>query len=220
MQSLVGIAALLAAAWGIAVGRSASTPLFFRIVTYGLACYALGTGYELLRDAVIAGGALGSDALGSLSATGFSIGLVGRAGAFFFLFSSYFGALDSLADGREPGLARYRLGALAAPAAVVGLGAWLSALLGLRPVALLALVPVAATSYYALKHLVMPDVEMGIIRVMRPYNACVLLICLLQPVTLLGADLGLAHGAACALAAAAVLAVMPLARNGVSKWFL
>ena len=82
-----------------------------------------------------------------------------------------------------------------------------------------ALVPVAATVYFAAKHLIMPDVEMGIIRVMRPYNGCVLAICLLQPLVLMGGGVPVLGIVACAATALATLASLPLARMGVGKWF-
>lgn len=233
MQSLIGAAALISTIFGLVQGTKRGIPLFFRIVTYGFACYAMGTLYDILRTALVSSGALPALALKQLSAAdpgavmplvtgqaGFSIGLIGYAGAFFFLFSSYVGALDTLADGREPKLRPYRLGALAAPVLIVLEGALLlpGARDAMAPMAL-ALIPVAGTSYFAAKHLVLPDIEMGIIRVMRPYNACVLAICILQPVVLLAAAGGIMHAAACLTTAAAVLAALPLARIGVAKWF-
>lgn len=233
MQALIGAAALISTVFGLVQGTKHGIPLFFRIVTYGFACYAVGTLYDILRTLLVDTGALPALALKQLAAApsesvmplvtgqaGFSVGLIGYAGAFFFLFSSYVGALDTLADGREPELSPYRMGSLAAPVLITVEGALL--LPGARDATLpaaIALIPVALTSYFAAKHLVLPDVEMGIIRVMRPYNACVLTMCILQPVVLLAQTGSAAHAVACLLTAAAVLAALPLARTGVAKWF-
>lgn len=230
---IIGAAALVAALYGAWHDRTAGTPLFFRIVTFGVACYALSTCYDALKDLIVATDSLPALALqqGSVlarpaesamplvtGAAGFSIGLVGYAGMFFFIFSSYFGALDSLADGGERRLRAYRWRALAAPLALAAIAGALSSVAGIEPFALAALIPAAGTSYFAAKHLIMPDIEMGIIRVMRPYNACMLALCMLQPAVLLLSG-GIGHLAACVLAAAATLAVLPLAAMGVRKWF-
>ena len=230
MQAVVGAAALIAAVYGLVTGSKKGTPLFYRIVTYAFACYALGTVYDALRMLIAETGALpgltsglsagGSSAMSFAAGSGgFSIGLVGYAGMFFFLFSSYFGALDSLADGRERAYRRYRLAALWAPACIVCEAVALSAFFSPHVFACIALIPVAATAYYAAKHLVMPDVEMGIIRVMRPYNGCILAICLLQPLVLMDGGVSALGIVACAVTALAALASLPSARSGVSKWF-
>lgn len=230
MQAVVGAAALIAAVYGLVTGSRKGMPLFYRIVTYAFACYALGTVYDALKAIIAGTGTLpeltlelaadGSAAMPfSAGPDGFSIGIVGYAGMFFFLFSSYFGALDSLADGRERAYRRYRLAALWAPALIVCEAVALSMLSGPNAYACVALVPVAATAYYAVKHLVMPDVEMGIIRVMRPYNGCILVICLLQPLVLMDGGASALGIVACAVTALATLASLPLTRSGVSKWF-
>lgn len=231
---VIGVAALVAALYGFWHGRATGTPLFFRIVTFGVACYALGTCYDVLKGLVIESSSLPSLALAQQAAeasasdeavmplltgaSGFTVGLIGYAGMFCFILSSYVGALDSLADGREARYRRYRLGALTAPVLIVCMAGVLSAAAGAMPFLLAVLVPVASTSYFAAKHLVMPDVELGIIRVMRPYNACMLVLCLLQPCILLVQE-GPVRLIAAALAAAATLSVLPLAAKGVRKWF-
>lgn len=237
MQALVGIAALLAFSYGLARGLRPATPLFFRIVTFGFGCYALGAGYDALLIALIDANALpelaliqgtfplqGAEATSLLAAGGeFSIGLLGYAGLFFFLGSSYYGALDSLADGREPAYRPYRAASLLAPAAIGAMAGALCASGTLSPLAAVALLPVAFTAYFAAKHLVIPDVEFGIIRVMRPYNACILALCLAQPAALItpGDSLThLLHFAALAVTALTILAALPLAHRGVAKWFI
>ena len=82
------------------------------------------------------------------------------------------------------------------------------------------LVPSAATIYFAGKHLIMPDVEMGIIATMRPYNAVIVALCITQMILLFGNMEGAWAWAAEAVNAVLVAASLPLARKGVRKWFI
>lgn len=201
--------AVVAAAYALVTLRRDRLPLFYEIVAYALGAYALGALYSCLRASGVAGeGATGSSLVGYL----------GYAGAFFFLFSSYYGAMDSLADERGSEMRPRRAAALALALALLVAGG--GALLALdRPLAAAALAPVAATSYFALKHLLSPDVEMGLVEALRPYNAAVLACCLAQPLVL--ADLGGAAGALASLLGAALLVCVPvLARRGVRRWFM
>lgn len=202
--------AVVAAAYALVTLRRDRLPLFYEIVAYALGAYALGTLYACLR----ASGIAGEDAAAGTPLVGY----LGYAGAFFFLFSSYFGAMDSLADERGSEMRPRRAAALALALALLVAGGWALAALD-RPVAAVALVPVSATSYFALKHLLSPDVEMGLVEALRPYNAAVLACCLAQPLVLAGLD-G-AAGVATSLVGAALLVLMPvLARRGVRRWFM
>ena len=215
MQALLGCAALVACIYGVVyTRRRAFTPLFFTIVAYGLASYFLGALYNVVVWGIMRTGALRALAL---LRYGEPVGLLGYAGAFLFLFSSYWGALDSLADRHDPSYRPRRFAALLAPVAVAALACVLGA--ARQPMVALALVPVAATSYFAAKHLLIPDVDDGIIRVMRPYNACMLALCLVQPAVQL-LDAGVLYTGACIASAALVAAALPLAGKGVSSWFI
>lgn len=155
-------ASLAALVWGGALCARRKQPLFFKILLFAAASYFLGALFEgcwlLVYGAV---------------PEGFHVGYLGCVGMWFFLFSSYFGAIDRLADGGERMYRPYRLTALLAPLAVLGLTIWSVTLWGAAaslPL-LLLVIPMGATLFFALKHLLLPDVETGIIRVMRPYNA-------------------------------------------------
>ena len=150
------------------------------------------------------------------------MGYLGCVGMWFSLFSSYFGAIDRLADGGERMYRPYRLTALLAPLAVLGLTIWSVTLWGAAaslPL-LLLVIPMGATLFFALKHLLLPDVETGIIRVMRPYNALVLLLGLCQIVTLMPGVSGTATLASTLLTSLLVVAMLPTAERGVQKWYM
>lgn len=186
-------------------------PLFFKILLFAAAsCFldALFEGCWLL--------------VYGAAPEGFHVGYLGCVGMWFFLFSSYFGAIDRLADGGERRYLPYRLAALPAPLAVLGLTIWSVIRWGAAaslPL-LLLVIPMGATLFFALKHLLLPDVEMGIIRVMRPYNALVLLLGLCQMVTRMPGVSGAAALAATLLTSLLLVAMLPTAEMGVRKWYM
>lgn len=205
------LAALLAILLGSWYCIRQSQPLFFKILLFACASEFLGALAESCWLLVF-----------GVAPTGFHVGYLGYMGAWFFLVSSYFGAIDRLADGGEDIYRPYRLIALLAPAIVFGLTSWSLARYGVAaclPLLLLAL-PLGLTCYFALKHLLLPDVELGIIRVLRPYNACLITLSLCETLTLLpdmpGGVITAARGLFCLLLAA----MLPIANQGVRKWFI
>ncbi len=204
-------AALVSVCLGAALCSRRKQPLFFKILLFAAASYLLGTLFEGCWTLVYGN-----------PPDGFHIGYLGYAGMWFFLFSSYFGAIDRLADGGEPEYRPYRLTALAAPLAVLGLTVWSAASYGSNaslPL-LLLVVPMGLTLYFALKHLLLPDVEMGIIRVMRPYNALVILLALGQASLLFPGLPAAARPAVTLLVCVLLPAMLPAAEMGVRKWYM
>lgn len=211
MTALRLTAALLAAALGASACIRRKQPLFFKILLFACASYLLGAVFEACWVLVY-----------QAPPTGFHIGVLGYTGAYFFLLSAYFGAIDRLADGGEAVYRGFRLAALAGPLALAGLSAWSVTQWGwggCLPL-LLPVIPAGLTLYFALKHLILPDVEMGIIRVMRPCNACVCLLCLCD---LLGRTPQLPQGVragAAALSCLLLVLLLPVAELGVRKWYI
>ncbi|HJB94644.1 MAG TPA: permease [Candidatus Mediterraneibacter intestinigallinarum] len=190
--------------YGIFTSLRPKTPLFYKIVVYGFCSYFLAASYSFLYAELLPEG------------TGFHAGYFGYEGTFFFLFSSYFGALDRLADGREPEYRIYRIAALLPPVLIVLCGGDLWSRL--------FLLPVACAAYYACKHLILPDIDMGIIRVMRPYNGVILLFCLVQPFTADFVSGGYSDRFPdipfTVINLVLVALALPTARRGVQKWFI
>ena len=211
MSSLRLTAALLAVCLGGLSCARRKQPLFFKILLFGAASYFLGALFEC-----------GWMLVYGAAPEGFHVGGLGYMGMWFFLFSSYFGAIDRLADGGERQYRLYRVAALAGPLAVLGLTGWSLVRWGAAACTLLLLlaVPMSLTLYFALKQLLLPDVEMGIIRVMRPYNLCVVLLGLCQAAALLPDVSGRAEMLAGVLLSALLVVMPPVAEMGVRKWFM
>lgn len=91
--------------FGLCTAFRPKTPLYYKIIFFGMASCFLGSCYEALAQL-----------LRPSAAEGFHVGYFGYIGLFFFLYSSYYGAINSLADGGGRDYRRYRLAAgLAAP---------------------------------------------------------------------------------------------------------
>ena len=145
------------------------------------------------------------------------------SGTYFFLLSSYYGAINRLADGGEARYRGYRLAAASGPILVLVLLAHSVRTLGAGACLTYALLclPIAPTLYFSIKHLILPDVDLGIIRVMRPYNACVIVFCMVQVLLQAPACSGLdIRAAGSVLSSVLLMTLLPMAEMGVRKWFI
>lgn len=212
MISLQLTASLLCVLYGVSSCIRRKQPLFFKLLLYAMASYLLGTLFTACFTLVYGN-----------APRGFHVGFLGYIGTYFFLLSSYYGAINSLADGGEARYRPYRLVSMAGPLLVLGLLAVSVRAAGLRaciPLMLLA-APIGLTLYFSLKHLILPDVDLGIIRVMRPYNASVILFCLTQVCAQLPAMSGAVFRQIMeVLSPVLLMALLPMAEMGVRKWFI
>ncbi len=95
---LIGAGAAAALVWGLCTAFRPRVPLYYKIVFFGMASCFLGSCYEALARL-----------LEPSAAEGFHVGYFGYIGLFFFLYSSYYGAINSLADGGGREFRRFRL---------------------------------------------------------------------------------------------------------------
>ena len=187
-------------------------PLFFKLLLYAMASYLLGTLFTA-SYALVYGHA----------PSGFHVGILGYMGTYFFLLSSYYGAINRLADGGGARYRGYRLVSAAGPVLVLALliRSVRTAGAGACLVFAILCVPIAPTLYFSMKHLILPDVDLGIIRVMRPYNACVILFCMVQVLAQAPVCSGSSFRAVMSvLSAVLLMTLLPMAEMGVRKWFI
>ena len=206
---LAGAAAALI--FGLCTAFRKGTPLYYKIVFFAMASCFLGTGYYALASFLY-----------PELVQGFHVGYFGTIGMFFFLYSSYYGAINSLADGGEKRYHPHRLisGLLAGILGLLTLLRIWTVETGQPVLQTLVLIPAAATAYFAFKHLILPDVEMGIIDAMRGFNAMVFFLCVLQALEFSFAWKG-AAGWIISLCSGLLLAfALPVARRGVRRWFI
>ncbi|MBQ6153320.1 MAG: hypothetical protein IJJ15_06200 [Ruminococcus sp.] len=103
----------------------------------------------------------------------FQIGTFGNIGCFMFLFSANYGAIDSLIDDGSAELKKYRLTALAAPA--VTIAAAVAILFspsdpGRIIACVIEVLFAGASSYYSLKHLIIPKKYSDFLSGMRVFH--------------------------------------------------
>ena len=202
------IGALLASVYGCCTVFRKKTPLFYKIVFYAVLTCLMGSIYTVLYDRLW----VGAD-------TGFQIGYLGYIGMFFFLYSSYYGAINSLADDGQPGFRRYRILSGIITAAFITASVLLLFLSEKDVWTYITVIPMSFTVYFAVKHLIIPDVDMGIICVMRPYNALIVSLCVCMMLRLLSASGSITNTVCSIITGILLAACLPTAKHGVQKWF-
>ena len=142
-------------------------PLYASMITMGMGCLLFGRLYQCFF--LSTGGSMTDH---------FQIGILGVPGAFSFFFSANYGQIDSLVDDRSKGFRKYRAIALTGPLVIFAIyfGILFSpAVLSLKIAYAISTIIIGSACYFHLKHLIIPDVEGGIVRCLRPYNLLALI---------------------------------------------
>ncbi|MBP3855274.1 MAG: hypothetical protein IK990_06650 [Ruminiclostridium sp.] len=187
-------------------------PLYASMIVLGVGCIMIGRAHTLLR--MISG-------LDTLNL--FHVGMLGTVGAFAFFFSANFGQIDSIVDGGEKELLKYRIIALSGLVipAVLYVTELMSPDKRAEKIANgFVAVAVAASSYFHVKHLLIPDIDYGIVRCQRGYNALALIygiLCMIEINTkaygMIVPDIIVS-----VLECAVTLMIVPMVHRGVLKW--
>lgn len=217
MYLALSIALAVCAAIGFNYGlfrffRSKSA-MYIRMIVFGVGCAMLGRIFETLQ--LLVNGQIQS---------GFHVGMLGIIGCFLFLFSANFGQMDSLVDDGSKKFLKCRIIALAAPAAVIAVWGIIVTSNGFSSTtAALAIETffIAQASYFHLKHMIINDVELGLIRSIRSYNLLALVYAFLcmaemavRSFNLTAAPVVIVYILQCAV----LLAFIPVLERGVKKW--
>lgn len=188
------------------------TAMYAQLITCSMGCFAMSYLFELLL--VYATGEIRS---------GFQVGNLGLIGGMAFLFSASYGQMDGLVDDRSKEFLKYRLIALIAPLAILLL--YLPSLFGsvqlqTKLVTLLQFLFIGPAAYYNLKHIIIPDVDLGIIKSIRGYNITALILELFVTLELVSTNLEMKIpmiAFAVALSITFVL-IIPMLKRGMKKW--
>ncbi len=186
--------------------------LYASMIVQGMICVVLGRLYQCAL--LFTGGSLTDN---------FQVGSLGVMGAFSFFFSANYGQIDSLVDDGEKTFRKYRLIALIGPAYVASM---LVPIL-LSPAAatfkiscVIISVMISMASYFHVKHLFIPDVDYGVVRCLRGYNALAVVLSVMSMWELIALALNsqwLLIVSGVGLCAAA-LTLVPVMDRGVKKW--
>ena len=173
------LGALFSFLYGARLYLQPRKPLYASMIVFGMGCLALGRLYQCVRI------------LTGFSVTGgFQVGVLGAMGAFSFFFSTNYGQFDSLVDDHGPRFRKYRLIAWAGPAVIAVL--YLPVLFGPQGtsdkiVSTVVAFVIAAACYFHVKHILIPDVDYGVVRCLRRFNQVALLFgtaCMLEMIAL------------------------------------
>ncbi len=187
-------------------------PLYIQMIVMGVGCIMLGRLYQFLR--IITGSSISDSA---------QLGMLGAAGAFAFFFSANYGQIDSLVDDGSDLFSKYSITAIIAPVCVAALylGFVLSDVSAGFKIAMgLICLFIMPAAYYNLKHLMIPDIDYGVVRCQRKYNALALIYAFLY----ISSQTAMAAGHYSALAAldivmgAISVLIVFAADRGVKQW--
>ena len=157
------IAALYSFIYGIRKFFKKGKPLFLQSITMAMGCHALGSIYHLCQILTM-----------ETVVEGFTPAYLGRIGFFLFLIAASYGQMDRIVDDGSKKIRPSRYIALIAPV--------LAALLYLpnaripdlptqtKIAVLLVWLPAVVAVYYNLKHSILPDLDFGFVKAIKPYN--------------------------------------------------
>lgn len=187
--------------------------LYTRMIVFGIGSAFMGRLFETLN--LFAYGEIPS---------GFHIGMLGVVSSFLFFFTANFGQMDSLVDDGSRKFRASRLIALIAPTCVAALYFlyihYAGFTVGAIPRAFEAII-IAMASFFHLKHLVIKDVDYGIIRSIRQYNLVALIyafLCMAEMILYAAPFPGIVMVIVCVLICVVYLVFIPVLELGVKKW--
>ena len=191
---------------------NARKALFAGLIVRGMVCIALG---RLFQCALLWTG-------GSLTER-FQLGSLGTMGAFAFFFSANYGQIDSLVDDGGKAFRKYRVIAFVSQVYVVAA----VVIVAVSPAALAFKIScgvvcwmIGAAGYFHVKHLLIPDVDYGVVRCLRSYNALsiVMSVLIMLEMIAMAYEIDVLLYASGVGLCAVTLALVPVMDRGVKKW--
>ena len=188
-------------------------PLFLQTITMAMGSHALGSIYHLCQT-------LTSDEL----IEGFTPAYLGRIGFFLFILTASYGQMDRIVDDDSSQMKPSRWIALIAPLCAVLLYV-LNYMIEDVPMQTkiayaLVWVPALFAVYYNLKHAIIPNVDFGFIKAIKPYNVLVLCLGFSELLCLTAWDFyySVPLAASAVIFGALCIVTMVAAKKGVEKW--
>ena len=156
-------ATLFSLVYGIKHFFKKGKPLCAQSITMAMASHAVGSIYHLCQT-------LTSEYL----VDGFTPAYLGRIGFFLFLLTASYGQLDRIVDDRSPVMRPAKFVALIAPLLAILLYIP-NAIINDVPIATkimyaIVWIPATISVYFNLKHSLIPDLDFGFVKAIRPYN--------------------------------------------------
>lgn len=150
--------------WGATKLYKRKAAFYVNLILAGIGCFALGKLF----------GAVSFLTAGGLPEH-FHVGYLGTIGCYLFIFSANYGQMDSLIDDGNKSMGRYRVMSLGGPLLIIAIvlpALFSAATLEMKIITTIMIIPVALASYYNVKHAIFPDMGIGFVKAIRPYNIC------------------------------------------------
>ena len=156
-------AALFSFIYGLNKFFKKGKPLFLQSITMAMGCHALGSLYHVCQTLTT-----------ETVLDGFTPAYLGRIGFFLFLIAASYGQMDRIVDDGTKKIRPSRFVALIAPLLALLLyipNATMEDLpIQTKVSVLLVWLPGIVAVYYNLKHFIIPDLDFGFIKAIKPYN--------------------------------------------------
>ena len=212
MSAWMLICALIGAIYGAVHFLTKRNALYLQMIACGTGCQMFARLFSVVYMALC----------GKLHRE-FNIGMLGIVGSFLFILSANYGQMDSLVDDGDPSLRPTRLKALAVPMVMLAVYVFFcfaESAVGLRLAVGLIAAFIVPTAYYNFKHIIIFDVEEGIIEGLRKYNILALAYGFLVLLEYVFGYLGYRwlYVAACIGVGAVTVAMMPALKRGLEEW--
>lgn len=139
-------------------------PLYLQSITMAMGCYALGSLYHICL-------AITND----IFFDGFTPAYLGHIGFYLFFITASYGQMDRIIDDGSAELKSSRIIAVSAP--VVSALLYLpnilisDSFLSTKITYLIIWIPACFSVYFNLKHALIPDLDFGFVKAIKPYNA-------------------------------------------------
>lgn len=187
-------------------------PMYAQIIVCGIGCLMLGRLYQVVM--LLTRGMIYE---------GFHVGVLGTIGSFVFFFSANFGQMDHLVDDGGTDKKKYRFLAFLAPA-VIAAGCIPIALSDTRTenkiVCVIVMIFIMQASYFNLKHLLLSDKELDMLRSISNYNLLALIFALFSMAEMIlwvngnQRALFVVYPCICIV----LLMLVPILEKGVKEW--
>lgn len=206
------VSTLFSLVYGLANFFKKGMPLFLQSLTMAMASYFLSVTYHLCQIST------SETILDSFTPT-----YLGRIGFFMFFITASYGQLDRIVDDHSPKMRPARLIAFIAPvcAALLYIPNYLADSPYYTKISYaLIWIPAIISVYFSLKHAIIPDLDFGFIKAIKPYNVFVLCLSFAELLCLTAWDyfssfwvavLSIIFGLLC-------ICTMISAKKGVEKW--
>lgn len=213
-ETVVFLLSGLALVYGIYMISAKRPPLYFQLIVASVACHVLGCLFDVCLYFVT--GSPSGDYL---------IGYFGTMGCFLFFLTTSFSYMDGILDDKTPHMKKARALAWIAPAflAVLLIPNFFANIPNATKIIYAILwIPALLSSYFNLKHAIIPDMDFGFAKAIKPYNIAALSFTVLQLIhlTLWSFCSGLPLLISGILLGLSCLAMIVTADRGIQRWVI